>query len=351
MSVDFHPRRNIIVGRNGQGKTNLVEAISLIGHGKSFRTSDTDQLLSWGSDNGSVFGKVNDSLSEFEIGVSLDKAGKQAYIDGEKVNSLEKYIGRLPCVIFSPGDLALVKGGPVERRRFIDRHVAELNPSSIRDAVSFSRALKSKTQLLLAGHPGRDNLDPWNRIIAECSARIYAARLAFVSNIALLAAGFYKTIAPTDEALSIRLKSNVRDAAEDVSAASVYEILNRKMSMEVGTRRASIGPHRDDLLVFLGDRESRAFASQGQSRSIVLALKMAVISHFEMEKGESPVVLLDDVDSELDSQRSSGVFSMIADSGRQVFITGTSVPACGSFSNTDSLSLQVEGGTICRCLD
>lgn len=324
-SLDFGGSVNYIVGQNGQGKTNLLEAIYVLGVTKSFRTSKFEEVVCWGEKSLSVFGKFNDGTSGIELGVLYENDTKSYYVNSDKTKAAMDFLGKFLVVAFNPNDLMLVKGSPGLRRKFLDKHSVDVDHSLVRHLSNYSRALRNKNKLLKEGGCSQKSLDPWNQIIAVESARIISSRREFVSLLRDKVSDLYRRFAPEREQLTIKLKESIDFATGDVSEGVALEKLRSQFDKEVRYRTSVIGPHMDDVLIYISGREARSFASQGQCRSIVLALKLGVIELIEERVGRSPAVLLDDVDSELDSKRAEAFFRLIFGQTRQVFITGVEV--------------------------
>ena len=320
--IQFAPQVNFVVGRNGQGKTNLIEAVNVLSLARSFRTSTVTDLVRWGEKEASAFAQIHQRDGDLELGIAIKGKTKTAYVNGNKVAALGDYVGKLMCVSFSPDDLELVKGGPKERRNFIDRHLIDVRPGLMSQMLQYHRALKHKNQLLRERVEDLAQYEPWNRIMAESGLKIIEAREAFIGILENAAQPLHAEFTSGDGVLGLRHHSSAT-FTEAGSIEAIVAALQDRLPAELAVKRSLSGPHRDDLLIKLHDHPARAFASQGQSRSIVLALKLAAIAVLEKERGESPVVLLDDVDSELDRGRGEAFFQMILGGDRQVLITGT----------------------------
>lgn len=337
---------NVIVGRNGQGKTNLVEAIHLLSLSKSFRTAESRELVRWGEKAGSVFGVITETAGETELGVAFEEKGRGYYLNGQRLKTVTDFVGRFLCVCFSPSDLLLVQGAPAERRRFIDKHLADLMPAHMGSLLAYNRAIHNKNRMLKEGVADLSLLDPWNQILAEEALRIVRAREEFILMLRKKAAEMHTGFCEDDAPLALALSSNVTPALRTREA--LLEEYGRYRSREAACGRALLGPHRDDMLISLGGNDARAFASQGQGRSIVLSLTLGVIVLLEEQRKESPVVLLDDVNSELDSRRSDAFFSLVLRQGRQIFVTGTDT-SVGHLDTTQGYEVfEMSAGRLSR---
>lgn len=319
--LTFFPGVNLIVGQNGQGKTNLLEAVSFLGSTKSFRTSRSIDAIARGGQTFAISGLVVDRAGPFWLGSSVGSKGKEALVHGKPVGSLHEYLGKLMTITFSPQDMDLVRGGPAERRSLVDRHLVDISPQLVVSLVTYARALRAKMALLKRGSPSYRSIEPWNRILAKEMRIISAARSQFVQELSPRAAACYERFTSSPgEQLTSEYRSNVLAyASED----EVVRALEQDFERETATKAVRIGIHRDDLSLALSGKPAREFASQGQARSIVLSLKLAILELLEAHRHESPVVLLDDVDAELDAHRAHHFFQMMIEQGRQVLVTST----------------------------
>jgi DNA replication and repair protein RecF len=320
--ITFSSGINLILGPNGQGKTNLIEAVSALSSARSFRTSDIRELVRWGEQEGSVFGQIRIKEGDFKLGIIFRDGKREAYINDQRSKGLVEMIGRFTCITFSPADLELVKGSPTERRKLVDRLGADLDPSIASSLINYQRALNNKNALLKSYERDKTGLSAWNDVLAGPGATIVNNRRKLAAQLSMVASKYYESFAPTDELLTIE-SIDPWPTTTDLTAGVFREQLELVAARELAAGTTVLGPHRDDFLVSLSGRDARSFASQGQARSIVLALKLATLEILESALGESPVVILDDVDSELDLSRRAAFFSMIFSTQRQIFITAT----------------------------
>lgn len=255
---------------------------------------------------------------------------------------MTEFLGRLVVVSFSPTDIGLVKGPPGGRRRFLDKHLSDLKKGYLAALVSYQKALKNKVEILKSG---QGDISIWNRLLAEWSFTIMQERKWLVKTLERKAAEILSRLSD-DGHLSLSLRGDLYKEREDTSVDGLFEAFEKVAPRERDQRTALIGPQRDELLISLEGKDTRAFASQGQSRCVVLALTLAIVSIIEEERAESPVVLLDDVDSELDRHRSEALFRELAAGSKQVFITGTQLPPFAHMLEREYSVLAIEGGAI-----
>lgn len=345
-TITFSPGANFIIGMNGQGKTNIVEAINLLSIGRSFRTANLDELIRWKEKACSVFAQVVTTSGSIELGIALENEARKAFVDGQPAEFLGEFLGRLLCITFSPTDLALVKGSPQERRKFVDKHMVDLEPPLMSCLVDYHKALRNKNALLKKGVQDGRQLDAWNEMLAKSALAIHHGRSAFLSEVESRAQRLYAEFSQADGVLSLRLRSSFFSAESEATVETILERYRAVRERELLLRSSVVGPHRDEILIELGGNPARAFASQGQARSIVLALKLAILGLIEDKREEAPIILLDDVESELDESRRAALVRLIYERKCQTFITGTEDPQTTNLPATESLRLRIDSGHI-----
>jgi len=324
-SISLFPTVNFIIGLNGHGKTNIVEAIYCLSRGKSFRTSRTTELVQESSNEASVFAKVIRKDTNLTLGFAIKDKSRQFFIDHENKSSVRELLGKLISVSFTPSDIALIKGAPSERRAFIDKHIMDSKGSFIETIMTYQRALKHKALILRQGRCRPQELSPWNTILSESGALILRERESFLNRLKPLAEKYYQRFTNETTSLDLTLHGGGANKEELYNSEKFMNILEQNAQKEISNKTATIGPHRQDILFNIDDKNSRAYSSQGESRSLVLALKLGALEMIEEDIGESPVVLLDDVDSELDVHRRDALLEMIFSKERQVLVTATHV--------------------------
>ncbi len=343
--VELHPNLNILVGSNGQGKTNFLEAIFLLAAGSSPRTGIDQELISWGEEYFFVKGEVykRDDLQRISLGYSTGK--KKIRVD-ETVSPVRELLGNLLVVFFSPEDLQLIKGSPAARRRFLNREISFLYPLYYDSLQQLGYILQQRNNLLKGYSPqAEEQLEIWDEQFCQQAATVIIKRLEVTEEIEPLAAQFYNAIASEDNQLSVRyrppipLKStSLKDWEQGLSQA-----LKRRRKEEIKRGMTLLGPQRDDLEIMLDRRELKIYGSQGQQRTAVLALKMAELEYIRKKTGQQPVLLLDDVFSELDIKRQRALVQLIQEDN-QTIITTTDL----NFreDSIPSYCFQVEKGEI-----
>ncbi len=346
LSTDFSTEANIIVGNNAEGKTNLIEAINTLSSTKSFRTSQLKELVRWGETAMSVFANITIDGYQHEIGFSYQKGIKQHFINNEKVTALD-FVSKVCCVSFTPTDLLLIKGSPELRRKFIDRHMADLNQGLIKAMLEYNHALKNKNQLLRQETVDEKMVLVWNEILARAVTVITNARLRFVEKLEKVVNEVHSCYGNEKISLHLRNQFNV-GKTETLTEEEALKKYEESLEKEIQYQTSVVGSHKDDLLVFINGHDARHYASQGQTRSLVLSLKMAVIKILEEERGDAPILLLDDVDSELDDSRSSAFFDFLLSNKRQVFVTGTTAKIAEKLVGYNYTLYHLQSGKLTR---
>lgn len=345
-SVEVSSGPVFVTGQNGNGKTNFVEAIYLLSGSRSFRTNSSSELVTWGERESSVFGTVAHKDGTETLGLMYASGERTALLNGTPLDSVSELVGRLRVVAFSPADLVLVKGAPAGRRKFLDRHMVDLQPGFLKVLMSYQRALASKSALLKGSNVSYQQLLPWNELLADYGGKIVDNRRNFIEQLNKKASEFHALYAPTDGALKLQLESDFLTPEGEVSHTAIAEKLESVSQREIAMRSTLAGVHRDDVSISLEGVDSRAYASQGQARSVVLSMKLGVIDLLEDLLGESPVVLLDDVDSELDAVRSEKLFAALLQRPRQIIVTGTGSPPSQLADHEMLQVLRVSKGVI-----
>ena len=338
--VEPHPRFNVFAGDNGQGKTNLLEAIYLVGTLRSFRASRLDELVRFGAASARAAARISRRGLErrYDVEVGAAEAGraakKLARVDGKPVRAAADYFGGFNVVLFCPDDLRLPRGAPAARRRFLDRAVWNVEPGFLKEAQTYERVLKSRNALLRNGTATPALLDVYDQQLATAGAAIALRRDRYTRAIAPRVAAAFDRITRSNLPATIRyqsLLSSLSALASDTPfpeatvplATELHAALLRARPRDLAAGFTTTGPHTDDLDLALDHHPARLFASQGQLRAFVLALKVAEIQHLHETSGDAPILLLDDVSSELDPSRNAFLFSFLAEASGQVFITTT----------------------------
>lgn len=310
---------NAVTGENAQGKTNLLEAMWLFTGGRSFRGARDQELVRAGAQEARLSLTFFSGGREQRAELTLRGGARQAVLNGVAKRGMAELIGRFCAVVFSPEHLSLVKGGPAERRAFLDSALCQAKPSYAIAYARYRRTLNQRNALLkdIARHPElEDTLPIWDDRLCRSGAVLIRERRAYLERFAPRASAHYAGIAHGREELRLTY--------EPSCGGDMAESLRRALREDIRFGHTSVGPHRDDIGIEIGGMAARLYASQGQQRSAVLAMKLAEAAVLAEACGEEPVVFLDDVLSELDGSRQLYLLSSL--SGRQSFLTGCELP-------------------------
>lgn len=348
-TVAFSPGTNVISGNNAQGKTNLLEAVYLLSYGHSFRTRFDRELVGFGYSSGDVLADLSSHGREQTVNIQLHPGNpKKILVNGVR-KSASELSEALNVVLFCPDDLELIKAGAAVRRRLMDNAICQIRPQYAAVLSEFNRLYEHKTRILKDWHEKPsllDTLDEFSDGMCRCSAKLIRYRAAYVQRLAQSAAAVHSEFSGSGEELGIAYKtvSTVQDPLASEKAI-YYEICSHQeshRSAELESAQCLTGAHRDDLEISINGYSARSYASQGQTRTAALSLKLAERDILLAETGEYPVLLLDDVLSELDPKRQEFVLNRIG--GGQTLIT-----CCedeGISNRTGAKVIFVENGRI-----
>ena len=313
---------NVLLGDNGQGKTNVLEALYLCCTGRSHRTRQDRDLIRWGADFACVSVEAMRRDGSHQVEIALPAQGRRRIrIAGQEVSRSGELLGHVTGVLFSPEDLRTVKDGPAERRRFVDMALSQIRPAYYYALQRYARALKQRGEALkvIAAQPNYlATLDAWDEQLAAAGAELARHRRAYIAKLSAVAAETHRAIAYDRERLEIGYLPSVPDG-EDVRAN--LEALFAARETDLRRLVTSVGAHRDDVQILVEGRDVRAFGSQGQQRTAALSMRLSELDVMREEMGEWPMLMLDDVMSELDPGRRRQLVRRL--SGIQTFITCT----------------------------
>jgi DNA replication and repair protein RecF len=318
----FSGRQQFFVGPNGQGKTNLLEAVGFVTALRSFRTADTALLVAQGHREGALAAEFeHEKFGPSRVVVTLRSGGKEVTCDGERVTRLADFLGRFPTVVFSSQDQQLVRSAPALRRRWLDLALAGVDAPYLYSLTNYHRALDGRNQLLKRQAPAAE-LAAFEAPLAEAAAALVTARRAGVGTLAPHVTAAYAALSADAEPAALAYEADT-DAGDAPAWRAHFE---KSRPRDLQFRSSLSGPHRDDLALKIGGRSAKDYGSEGQQRSLVLALRLAQVSHVRAATGVQPVLLADDVLGELDPDRRRRFWSALGED-RQVLATGTELPA------------------------
>jgi len=302
------PGLTVVGGGNGEGKTSLLEAMYLLGTGRSFRTRKVEELVRWNEGPMRVRGHVKERHGEVELAVAVTAEGKELLINGAK-RGLESFLGRLDVVDLTAGRMAVLRGGPDERRRFVDRGVVGLDPLHLGVIAEYRRVLQQRNALLRQGFRAANapaQLDAWDERLRKAARGLHLERRKYIEHLAAEVASVGPELLPDGIAPRLSYRPSPPEL-ERVPEERFDDVFGDRLARCRGRDRelgyTSEGPHRDDLRVELEGVDLRRFGSAGQVRAAMIALKLGKLSLLREERGEAPLFLLDDFDTDLDDAR------------------------------------------------
>ncbi len=331
LNIDLNNILNIFIGDNGQGKTNLLESIYLCSIGKTFKLNSENDLIKFGQNSFEVeilINKENGSnIVSKVINITYVKNQKRIVkINGVKLKKNSELIGLLNNVIFTPDDLKIIKGSPIERRKFINIDISQIKPKYKYLLKNYKKVITGRNNILkdITNNSNRDVLSIWNDYLIDIGSEIIFYRKEYIKNLKYYAALIYANISDNKENFELLYKCDIGNV-ENLSKNEIKEIfrekINKSIENEIFRKNSLYGPHKDDIIIKINDKDFKYFGSQGQQRSAVLAIKLAEIEIIKNEIGEYPILLLDDVLSELDNKRKNFLINYIKNI--QTIITST----------------------------
>ncbi len=347
--LKIYPSDNltVICGKNGQGKTNLLESIWMLTGAKSFRGAKDSELIRQGCE----FAKIKSIVDiderandEKEINITVcqtkdQKKYRKATINGVEYARAAQIAGTVNCIVFEPNHLRIIKGSPDGRRKFLDTALCQLYPQYLANLRKYTRLTAQKNALLKnykTTNGAADMLDIYNEKLAECGEIITKKRTQYISNTHDNIVKNYDEISMGAEKLSIKF-----NPCFNADKESLFEVLTQNKQRDINASFCTKGPHREDFTIYIDDKESKIYASQGQQRSAVLSLKLAEAAECYNVTAQSPIVLLDDVLSELDDSRQSFLLNNIKNN--QTFVTSCDKAL---FTRTNGVIYVMENGVI-----
>ena len=357
--ISLSPGVNLFVGMNAQGKTNAVEGIYMFSRGRSHRTSDDKEMIRFGTEG-------------FRIGIEYDSKDGPETLEyacfgrerlrkknGYRIGRVAEMIGSFKSVLFYPDNLEIVKDGPDERRSFLNVAISQVYPSYLGHYTRFKEALEARNRLLKLSrehYVDPSEIDAWSLSVAEYASYIYVMRVEYLKKLGVYAKAVASELSGGNEDLSFEYKSDIKDPSDHIGEGGsvlgvesnidresvkreYYRILTSEVARECAVGSSLFGVHRDDIVIKINGASARGFASQGQKRSVVLAMKLAEGEVIREVCGEYPVFLFDDVLSELDEQRRHYIIEGMKD--RQIIITSCER---GELDGSADLTVEVRGG-------
>jgi len=325
--VELSAGLTVVAGRNGQGKTSLLESVYLLGTGRSFRTRQVAELIHWEGGPATVRGVARNRVGQTRVAVRIDEAGRALLADGGETE-LESFLGRLDVVDLTAERMKVLRGGPDERRRFIDRGLAGLRPSYLRSLGEYRRVLQQRNALLRTGAPGSrraaaTELDVWDGRLVLAGTELHDRRRGYLEALAPELDAAVESLFPAAGKLGLGYRPSPAEKEGDDPARfgeRFATALEQSREQDLGLGHTTRGPHRDDLKVVLDGVDLRKFGSAGQVRAAMVALKLGKLALLRDDRGEAPVFLMDDFDSDLDEIRAAKLAAFLREGGFQALV-------------------------------
>ena len=343
LDISLGPHVNVFMGDNAQGKTNILEGIYYCAFARSHRTSKDRELINWNSDNALLSVTVGRERLDKRIDISILKDGKKAIqINKIKIKKIGELFGNFNVVMFSPEDLKIIKDSPGVRRKFIDMELCQLNPKYYYNLVQYNKVLNERNSILRNRNINKDILDIYDMQLVEFGYNIIIDRLEYIQKLNKYSTKIHSDITSGKEKIEFKYISTIKDL-ENIKE-NFYSLLEKNRSRDCERGITSIGPHRDDFTVLINDIDTKSYGSQGQQRTAVLTIKFSSLKIIKELTGEHPVLLLDDVLSELDFSRKRYILSTIGDI--QTIITCTGIEDLYEYLDGKSKVFKVKDGEI-----
>ena len=343
LDIELCPNVNVFMGDNAQGKTNILEAIYYCAFAKSHRTSKDKELINWNGEHAFISVDVGRERLDKRIDISILKDGKKSIrINKIKIKKIGELFGNFNVVMFSPEDLRIIKDSPGVRRKFIDMELCQLNPKYYYNLVQYNKVLNERNILLRNRNTSSEMLEIYDMQLVEFGYNIIRDRIKYIESLNKYAEKIHSDITSGKEKINFKYISTIKDL-ENIKE-NFYTILEKNRSKDCDRGITSIGPHRDDFFVYINDIDTKSYGSQGQQRTAVLTMKFSSLEIIKELTGEFPVLLLDDVLSELDFNRKKYILSTIGQI--QTVITCTGIEDLYEYLDEKAKVFKVKNGEI-----
>ncbi len=334
---------NVLTGRNAQGKTNCAEAVFYLCTGASLRIRHDRQLIRRGADCARIYAEAESNFGNFTLAANIRENSRELFFNGNKVRRSVDFLGNMKSVFFSPSELRLIQDGPDERRRFLNLSISQTSRDYASALLRYGRILEQRNNLLKDRDMGAvfETLPVWDEQLATYAARIAVARREYLKELSALAADIHADLTDGAETLTLAPDRTYRGTEEEVREKLLKE-LGENYERDVRLGFTAAGPHRDDIKICIGGTDARGYCSQGQARTAALSMKLAEVAIFTRLAGEAPVLILDDVMSELDLPRRKKLLARVRD--LQVILTCTHAERV--LYGAPCKKIRIQGGKI-----
>ena len=349
--MDFNEKINIFIGKNAQGKTNLLEAIYMCANGRSFRTSRDKEIINLNKNQAYIGADISIGGNEKFIEIKLERdKPKRIRINKTELKSQKELYSGLNIVAFSPDDLRLVKGGPQERRIFLDNEISQIKPVYIFNITRYNKILFQRNNLLRLNKFQsnlEDLLEVFDLQLAKIGTDIILERKKYIEELSTIVNTIHKKLTLNNESLELSYNSNIEIFDTKLEMEKKYkEDLKKNMNKDIESGSTQLGPHRDDILIRINNKDLKTFGSQGQQRTAVLSIKLSEVELIKKQRGHFPVLLLDDVFSELDMERKNYLIKSFRN--MQTIITTTDSIDLKEMEGMDKSIFYIENGQVVK---
>ena len=343
LDINFGKGVNVFIGDNAQGKTNILEAIYYCAFAKSHRTTRDRELINWNNHESYISLGIAKERLDKKIDIKILKDGKKAIkVNSVKINKIGELFGIFNVVMFSPEDLKIVKDSPGVRRRFIDMELCQLNKKYYYNLVQYNKVLNERNVVLKNKNLSEEMLDIYDEQLSSYGEYVIKERLKYFEKLNYYGVQVHKDITSNKENIEFKYQSTIKDLSK--IKENFYEALKKSRKKDIEKGISTIGPHRDDFSIFINNVDIKSFGSQGQQRTAVLTIKFASLRIIKEITNEYPVLLLDDVLSELDFSRKRYILSTIGEI--QTIITCTGIEDICSYLDSNSKIFKVKNGIV-----
>ncbi len=345
-TFSFSEGLNILTGKNAQGKTNCAEAVFYLCTGASLRIRHDRQLIRKGQDRAVLAAEAEGRYGKVELKAVLFEGGRELYVNGNKLSRAVDFLGNMRSVFFSPGELRLIQDGPDERRRFLNLSISQTSRDYGAALLRYNRILGQRNDLLKQRDADfiLDTLPVWDEQLALFGAKLLHRRREYVKRLSEYAAEAHAYLSDGAETLALGMDGDYAGGEEEVRSRMLEE-LAASYERDIRFGFTSVGPHRDDIRILIGGQDARGYCSQGQARTAALAMKLAEVEIFTELSGETPVLVLDDVLSELDLPRRKKLLSRVQN--LQCILTCTHAERV--LTGTPCNKIRIEDGKVVSC--
>lgn len=346
--VDLSPGVNLFVGENGQGKTNTLEAIHVLATLRSFRSTNLRDLINHHSSRAEIGGLVSKNKMPANLRVVLESSGRRIWLGNHSLRDAKEYLGQLAVVAFTPDDLGMIKGAPAGRRRFLDRAAFLFEPVHLHEVRAFGTSLRARNHLLKQpSNADSEVIQSFSQTLAISGAKVSRTRQLLAKRIGEVAGRILREFDPSQTEFRLVFVPgwSLNDSG---GPAELLQQLDASLELDQRRKQTTFGPQHDDFDILLKGVSGRRFASQGQQRLMAIAVLLAVVQEVVVERGDRPVLLLDDVSSELDSFHRSRLFDRVLSMGGQVLVTATDETLIPDLKKTVERRFLVQKGKILR---